>query len=83
MKALLKSKKFLMAILGVAVAIAARFGLNLDTAALYAVVSPIIAYIIGQGLADTGKEKAMIENGGRLAVADKLLDAAGKEKEDA
>lgn len=60
---LLKSKKFKAAIVGLVVALAGKVGLDLDEAALLTILSPILAYIAGQGLADIGKEKAKIENG--------------------
>jgi len=60
---LIKSKKFQVAIIGVVVMLLGEFGLDIDPEALLAIVSPLIAYIIGQGVADHGKEKAKIENG--------------------
>jgi hypothetical protein len=56
LKQILTSKKALAAILGVVVGLAAKLGLALDTETLMAILSPILAYILGQGLADTGKE---------------------------
>ncbi len=61
--AILKSKKFQAAVVGLVVAIAGNVGLDLDEVALMTILSPILAYIAGQGLADIGKEKAKIENG--------------------
>lgn len=58
---LLGSKKFIAAVIGLIVALAAEFGLELDTEAIMAIVSPIIAYILGQGVADIGKEKAIVD----------------------
>ena len=55
---LLTSKKFQTAVLAVSVMVAGHFGLDVDLDALLAIVSPLIAYIIGQGVADHGKEKA-------------------------
>ncbi len=60
---ILKSKKFQAAIVGLIVAFAGKYGLNLDETAIMAILSPILAYIAGQGLADIGKEKAKLENG--------------------
>ncbi len=54
---LLKSKKFQAAVISLVVMILAEVGLELDPAALVVVVSPLIAYILGQGVADIGKEK--------------------------
>ena len=60
---LLKSKKFQAAVLGLVVAIGGHYGLDLNSDTLLAVLSPILAYIAGQGLADFGKEKAKVESG--------------------
>ncbi len=61
--AILKSKKFQAAVVGLVVAIAGKIGLDLDHDALLVILSPILAYIAGQGLADIGKEEAKIKNG--------------------
>jgi hypothetical protein len=55
-KSMLTSKKVLASIAGVIVAGAARIGLELDTEAVLAVISPIMLYILAQGMADFGKE---------------------------
>jgi len=60
-KTLLKSKKFIAALVGLAVVTGAHFGFALDQAAIMTVVSPILIYILGQGVADIGKEKAKID----------------------
>jgi hypothetical protein len=60
LKGLLTSKKFIAAIVAVIVAIGARYGLQLDPPTVGVIVSPIIAYIVGQGMADRGKEAAAI-----------------------
>ena len=53
---LLTSKKALAALTGVVVALGARVGLHLDSEAIQTILLPIIAYILGQGAADFGKE---------------------------
>ena len=53
---LLTSKKALATIAGTIVAATAKIGLELDTEAVLAIVGPTIAYILGQGMADLGKE---------------------------
>lgn len=58
LKTLLTSKKFVAAIVGVAVALVAKLGIELDTEAVTLVVSPILAYIVGQGISDHGKSRA-------------------------
>lgn len=55
LKEMIGSKKALAAITGVIVALAARYGLELETEAVAAIVSPIVAYILSQGYVDRGK----------------------------
>ena len=57
---MLASKKALSALAGVIVAFALRYGLELDTETVIAVISPIVAYILGQGWADIGKHARLI-----------------------
>jgi hypothetical protein len=63
LKTLLTSKKFLTAVLTVLLMVLAEFGFNLDIETALAIVSPLLAYILGQGIADNGKERAKVENG--------------------
>lgn len=61
---LLSSKKALVAILGLLIGFGSKYvpGLeHLDTNELAVLLSPVVAYILGQGLADVGKESAKIE----------------------
>lgn len=60
LRALFSSKKFIAAIVGVLVGAGARYGLHLDPADVALILSPIISYIIGQGLADLGTGAAKI-----------------------
>ena len=60
-KGILGSKKALVAVLSGAIWVAGRFGLDLEIGELLPVVAPLWAYVIGQGVADAGKEKAKIE----------------------
>ena len=62
-KTLFTSKKFIASLIGVGVVIGAHFGLALDQESIMVALSPILAYILGQGIADTGKEKAKVERG--------------------
>lgn len=58
----LKSKKAWTAIIGTAGGVSALLGFdNLSSTELATALSPLVAYIIGQGIADNGKEKAKIE----------------------
>lgn len=63
-KELLSSKKLVAALIGVVVAVGGRLGLDLSTEDVALVVGPIVAYILGQGIADAGKSRAKIEMGG-------------------
>jgi hypothetical protein len=53
---LIKSKKFQAALGGVIVVIVTSFIPEIDEAELTKIVALIIAYVVGQGLADFGKE---------------------------
>lgn len=53
---LIKSKKFQMAIAGMIVVIVTSYIPEIDEDALTKIVGLIVAYIVGQGLADFGKE---------------------------
>ena len=61
-KAMLQSKKAIAMIGGVLAGILGKYGLEIPAADLTAILSPVIAYIVGQGVADVGKEKARMEN---------------------
>lgn len=58
---LLKSKKALTAIAAAIVAAAAKIGWDVSTDELIPILTPIMAYVVGQGIADHGKERAKIE----------------------
>lgn len=57
---LLTSKKFLATVAGVLVALGSKIGLDLPTEATLSIVGAIAAYVIGQGIADNGKEAAKV-----------------------
>lgn len=59
---ILQSKKFVAAIIAAIAAGIASY-LDMPVEQVTAIVSPFVAYIVGQGLADIGKEKAKVENG--------------------
>jgi hypothetical protein len=50
------SKKATVMVAGVIVAMAARLGLDLDPAAVAAVVSPVLVYIAGQAFVDAASK---------------------------
>lgn len=67
-RSLFSSKKALAVILGLFVSIGAQMpisvgelAIDLDTHETLMIISPLMAYIFGQSLADHGKEKAKIE----------------------
>lgn len=57
---MLSSKKAIAALLATAAAIAGKLGFQLDTDAILVITSPLIAYIVGQGIADHGKGAAEV-----------------------
>ena len=54
------SKKFVASVAGVIVGGAARIGLELPVEDVATILSPIIAFILSQGWADSGKEAAKL-----------------------
>ncbi len=70
-KGLLTSKKFMAAIVAMIVAAGTRYGLHLDPETVGVIIAPLIAYIVGQGMADRGKEATAI-----ATLADINADAA-------
>lgn len=53
-----KSKKWWVAIIGVAIPLILKeFGIHLTPDEVVAIITPITAYIVGQGIADIGKLK--------------------------
>lgn len=61
LKSLLTSKKFLVAALACIVWGVGKLGVHLDNDALLGAVTPLWAFVIGQGIADHGKEAAKID----------------------
>ena len=55
------SKKLIAAVAGAITAAALKIGLDLPTADVVAIIAPVVAYIIGQGVADSGKEAAKVQ----------------------
>ena len=53
-RGLLTSKKFVAAVASMLAAALMKLGLDVDTETVLTVISPVIAYIIGQGLSDLG-----------------------------
>lgn len=61
LKTMLLSKKFLAMVAGLIVSFAARYGLNLSEAEVAGIVALFVAYILGQGITDSGKSAAKVE----------------------
>lgn len=61
LKNLFLSKKFIVALLTLVGSVTTYLGWNVDPTTLLAVVSPLLVYIGAQGWADSGKEKALVE----------------------
>lgn len=59
LKALLSSKKFVAALIAALVWVAGKVGLDVDTETMAGIVGPVVAYVLGQGIADIGKAKAV------------------------
>lgn len=61
-KGLIGSKKFLVTISGLIVTLLAKYKFNVDPEMIKYFVGLVISYVVGQGIADSGKEAAKIEN---------------------
>jgi hypothetical protein len=57
---LLKSKKFLVALAGMIAAALARAGWDISNETILAILTPLISFVIGQGISDFGKSAASI-----------------------
>lgn len=56
-KDLFSSKKFIAMLAGIIVVVLGNNGIVIPEAAVMDVLTPIVAYIVGQGIADNGKER--------------------------
>lgn len=61
-KSLLGSKKFVATVLAVIAYFTAKVGFEFDPNEAAMAISPFLAFILGQGLADLGKEKSKVES---------------------
>ena len=61
-KGILSSRKALAMIVGVVASLVAKIGWDISSEELLTLVSPVIAYILAQGVADHGKEAKKVEN---------------------
>ena len=69
-KGLFTSKKFLAAVAGVLVSIAARYGLNLSETEVAGILAIFISYILAQGQTDKGKGAAQVQAAAAAIIAD-------------
>lgn len=76
LKEFITSKKFIVAVAGVILATAGKYGLNLDPDSVQNIVYVVVAYLIGQGWADSGKEAAKVNGTVAIATADSLSVAS-------
>lgn len=57
LKELFRSKKFLASLTGIILIVTNKIGFDLDQETVTLIVGLIAAYVVGQGVADLGKEK--------------------------
>ena len=62
-KELFSSKKFIAMLAGILFMIVNKFGLNIDEDTVTKILGLIATYIVGQSIADVGKEKEKIKVG--------------------
>lgn len=74
------SKKFIVTVASVITAAAMKIGLELPTEAVATILAPAIAYILGQGWADTGKEAARIEGAVALSTTTDMTVEQAREE---
>ena len=55
------SKKFIALVAGAIVALLAKYKFQVDTTVVEGLIAMVISYIIGQGIADNGKEAAKVK----------------------
>jgi hypothetical protein len=67
-KNLLLSKKFVVALLATAGAVAMHFGWSVDPAKIVLFVSPLMVFVGAQGWADSGKEAALVSQSTELML---------------
>ena len=81
LKDLLTSKKFIVMVAALVVAIASKLGLDLDKDLVNQVLAMAAAYVVGQGIADHGKEAAKVFTASSASPPVKLPTAAAPEQE--
>lgn len=66
---LLSSKKFLAGLVAMVCWIAAHFGYNVDPTTATEMISPLIGFILSQGIADHGKPAAQVTAAAATTIA--------------
>lgn len=70
------SKKFIVAVAGLIITAAGRYGLHFDPDMVQNFVYVIVAYLLAQGWADSGKEAAKVNGTVAIATTDTLSVAS-------
>ena len=73
-KELLKSKKFLATAVGIVVSVLAGLGVPIPEATVKELLTLIVAFVVGQGIADHGKSAAIVATKAAIAAAAKELE---------
>ena len=68
LKQLLSSKKFVVALVACVVWLAGRIGFHVDAETLAGAITPLLTFVLGQGIADHGKAAATINAATTAAV---------------
>lgn len=68
------SKKFIVAVGGVVIAAAGKYNLHLDPDSVQNIVYVVVAYLIGQGWADSGKEAAKVQGTIAIMTESSIID---------
>lgn len=58
---MLSSKKFIAMLVGIVVTLTAKVGFDIDDETATMIVGLVASYVLGQGIADNGKSKALID----------------------
>lgn len=81
LKDMFSSKKFLVMLAGIIVMAADKLGLNLDPDFVNKLLGLMAMYILGQGIADHGKEKAKVEAAAASPTVSTTVENAGTPEE--
>ena len=59
---LVTSKKAIATVAGLIISAAAKYGFGLDETTVIEILAAVAAYVVGQGVADAGKEAVKLQN---------------------